>query len=596
MAWSAGRESLSPDASADYYNLLVQSFRSGQLSLKQELPPGFARLADPYDPTANAPYRLVPYRLQDLSYYNGRLYLYFGATPALLLFWPCVALTGHYLSQRLAVMVFCTIGFLASASVLYALWRRYFSEVSVGVVAAGALALGLATVVPVMLFRPSYNQVAISCGYMLTMLSLGAMWRALHEMDRRSWWLAAASAAYGLAVGARPSLLFGAMILLVPVAQAQRERRPVWSLLAAAIGPITVIGLGMMLYNQRRFDSPFDFGQHYLLTDERQFPRQMFSPRFFWFNFRVCFLEPARWSARFPFVRDIAMPPRPAGHGRIESPFGILTNIPVVWAALAVPLAWRNRSGSAASALRWFVAAVTLLFGICALTVCLFFCAIIRYEADFVPALVLLAVVGILALERALARTPGSGLTDRPLWRRTVRCGWGALLAFSVAFNLLVGVQCTAYARLVLGVALTQQGRLPEAIQTFQDALRLKPDYAEPHYCLGNIFLQDGNINDAIAHYEQALRIKPDYAETHNNLGIALEQTGNIKDAIAHYEQAVRIKPDYAKAYYNCGVALEQEGRVPEAIAHYEQVLRIDPDDAEAGNALARLQAASTGR
>jgi hypothetical protein len=30
--------------------------------------------------------------------------------------------------------------------------------------------------------------------------------------------------AYGLAVGARPSLLFGAVILLVPVVQAWRER------------------------------------------------------------------------------------------------------------------------------------------------------------------------------------------------------------------------------------------------------------------------------------------------------------------------------------------------------------------------------------
>jgi hypothetical protein len=38
-----------------YYNLLVQGFRAGQLSLKKEVPPGLAQLADPYDPDANAP-------------------------------------------------------------------------------------------------------------------------------------------------------------------------------------------------------------------------------------------------------------------------------------------------------------------------------------------------------------------------------------------------------------------------------------------------------------------------------------------------------------------------------------------------------------
>jgi len=50
-------------------------------------------------------------------------------------------------------MIFCAIGFLASVGLLYALWRRYFSEVSAGVVAACALALGLATIVPVLLSR-----------------------------------------------------------------------------------------------------------------------------------------------------------------------------------------------------------------------------------------------------------------------------------------------------------------------------------------------------------------------------------------------------------------------------------------------------------
>ncbi len=99
-AQSGPLELQSPDAANTYYNLLVRGFRAGQLSLKKEVPPGLAQLADPYDPTANAIYRAAPYRLHDLSYYNGRLYLYWGVTPALILFWPFVALTGHYLFHR----------------------------------------------------------------------------------------------------------------------------------------------------------------------------------------------------------------------------------------------------------------------------------------------------------------------------------------------------------------------------------------------------------------------------------------------------------------------------------------------------------------
>jgi tetratricopeptide (TPR) repeat protein len=501
------------------------------------------------------------------------------------LFWPFVALTGHYLSDRQAVTIFCAIGILASVGLLRALWRRYFAEVSVGVVVVCALALGLATGVPAMLPRSEVHEVATSCGYMLTMLALAAIWCALHEPERRCRWLTMASVAYGLAVGARPSLLFGAVILLMPVAQAWREPRPeglprsTWlSGLLAATGPILLIGLGLMLYNALRFDNPFEFGVHYQLAGKRQVTMQFFSLRYLWFNFRVYFLEPARWSGRFPFVHEIAVPPLPTGYYGAEDPFGILTNVPLVWLALAVPLAWRSRSGQAGSILRWFVTAVALLFGICALTVGTFIAASMRYAVDFLPALLLLAVIGILGLERALA--------DRPVWRRAARWGWGVLLGFSVTFNLLVSVVNYGHAGCGLAGALAVEGRVPEAIQIFEKALRISPDDADGHDRLAHALLQAGKVREAIGHYEQALRIKPDYAGAHNDMGTIYWAEGKLSDAIGHYEQALRIKPDFAEPHYNLGVALAQAGRIPEAIEHLEQSLRFKPDLAEAHYAL----------
>ena len=607
-------------AADNYYNLLVQGFRAGRLSLKKEVPPGLAQLADPYDPTENALYRFAPYGMHDLSYYKGKLYLYFGVTPALILLWPYVALTGHYLPQEGAAVIFCVVGFLVSVGLLCALWRRYFAEVSVVVVAAGTLALGLATFTPLLLARCDVYEVSISCGYALTMLAVAAIWKALHESRKRSGWLAAASLAYGLAVGARPSLLFGAVILLVPVVQAWRERRTVLAPLLAMTGPMVVIGLGLMIYNALRFDNPFEFGGHYQLSGERLLTRQFFSLRYLWFNFRVYFLEPARWSGQFPFVHDITEPPLPAGYEGCGQTFGVLTNIPLVWLALAVPLAWRGRSAETRSRLCKFLVAVAVLLGIAALTLGLFVSAQGRYEVDFLPALVLLAVTGILSLERALAPTSESGLACRPVWRRAARLAWSLLLGFSVAFNLLASVdQCAdsdfnlgvtlmrlgkvqeaighyeqavrlkpdyADAHDNLGVALEQAGRGQEAIGHYEQALRIKPDYADAHYNLGNALLRAGKVPEAIGHYEQALRIKPDYAEAHDNLGSALVQAGKVPEAIGHYEQALRIKPDYADAQYNLGIALVQVGMLREAIEHWEQALRIKPNHAEAHNNL----------
>jgi len=194
-AWGAkpgGWELAGLDAANTYYNLLVQGFRARQLDLKREVPVGLAQLADPYDPAANAAFRKDE-GLHDLSYYRGKLYLYYGVTPALVLFWPWHELSGHYLRHRDAVLLFCVAGFLAGAGLLVSVWRRYFGEVSVGVVGACILAIGLAGGTPLLLARSSVCEVPIGCGYALTMLALGLIWRALHDAGRRVWWLAGAA-------------------------------------------------------------------------------------------------------------------------------------------------------------------------------------------------------------------------------------------------------------------------------------------------------------------------------------------------------------------------------------------------------------------
>ena len=142
-----------------------------------------------------------------------------------------------------------------------------------------------------------------------------------------------------------------------------------------------------------------------------------------------------------------------------------------------------------------------------------------------------------------------------------------------------------------LGLALTNAGRLDDALRQFEEASRIKPDYAEAHNNLGGTLLQMGKAQQAIGEYQQALRIAPDFAGGHFNLGLALGKAGKVREAIGHYEQAVRIQPDYAEAHFNLAIALEQTGNFAEAIKHYEQVLRIKPDSIEAQNNLAWLLA-----
>jgi Flp pilus assembly protein TadD len=580
FAWSAEPgflELTSPHAENAYYNLLVQGFRAGQLNVKREASPGLTQLADPYDPAVNASYIWDERYLSfEMSYYKGKLYLYYGVTPALVLFWPYVALTGHYLLHKDAVVIFYALGFLVAAGLLRAVWRRYFPEASVWVATAGLLALGVATGILEVLSRCDVYEVAMGCGFAFTMLALAAIWCALHEPKRQVLWLLMASLAYGLAVGSRPSLLFGGIILLIPVAQAWRaatepgSRRRVGLLLVAAVGPVVLIGLGLILYNVLRFDSPFEFGWHYqLATGYLPTTAQQFSLHYLWFNFRFYFLEPMRWNGYFPFLQAVTLSPLPSGYYGTGEPYGgILSNYPLVWLALAAPLAWRGRPVGVVSVLRWFVAAAFLLFIICALTICLFFATSSRYEVDFLPALMLLAVMGIFGLERALVGSP--------IWRRIARWGWCLLLAYSVVFNLLAGVEAHASANYFAGNSLLNQGRVDEAVEHFQKALALQPESATFHFALGNTLCRERRMDEAIIQYQKALEIRPDFAEAHNNLAYSLLQIGRVNEAITHFQRALEIQQSY-EAYYNLGYAFRQKRMAAEAMAYFQKAIELQP-------------------
>ncbi|MGD0650694.1 MAG: tetratricopeptide repeat protein [Verrucomicrobiia bacterium] len=145
-----------------------------------------------------------------------------------------------------------------------------------------------------------------------------------------------------------------------------------------------------------------------------------------------------------------------------------------------------------------------------------------------------------------------------------------------------------------LGISLARAGRLEDAIRHYEQALRLiNSDYPKTYNNLGNALLKLGKLSEAKERFEQALRIRPDYAEAHNNLGIVLARLGRVQEAIGHYEQALRIKPDYAEVHFNLGNALSLVGKPEEVVGQYEQALRIKPDIAEAhcnlGIVLARL-------
>src|SRR6516225_4967457 len=114
-------------------------------------------------------------------------------------------------------------------------------------------------------------------------------------------------------------------------------------------------------------------------------------------------------------------------------------------------------------------------------------------------------------------------------------------------------------AQVNLGNILYKANRIPEAMDLFKQASKIKPAVA--YYSVGNALALKGRTFEAIDQYKQALQIDPDYAEVHHNLGSVLMLTGRTREAIEHYEQALRIDPAFPEAHNNLGHALVQTGR-----------------------------------
>ena len=135
-----------------------------------------------------------------------------------------------------------------------------------------------------------------------------------------------------------------------------------------------------------------------------------------------------------------------------------------------------------------------------------------------------------------------------------------------------------------LGVALNDQGKSEEAIEVYKKALFIKPGYTEAYNNMGNALKEQGKLEEAIEVYKKVLSIRPGYTEVYNNMGNAFKEQGKLEEAIEVYKKALSIRPDYPLACNNMGAALKEQGNLEEAIESYNKALSLKPDYAEAYN------------
>ncbi|MEG4498078.1 tetratricopeptide repeat protein [Microcoleus sp. F10-C6] len=122
------------------------------------------------------------------------------------------------------------------------------------------------------------------------------------------------------------------------------------------------------------------------------------------------------------------------------------------------------------------------------------------------------------------------------------------------------------------------------AIENFDRAIKINPDYADAYNNRANVRHELGDDAGAIEDYTKAILLNPDCADFHNNLGIISSNSDDYRGARAAHTRAIQLNRRYAQAYNDRGFARLQMGDVPGALKDFTKAIELNADDALAWN------------
>jgi tetratricopeptide (TPR) repeat protein len=144
------------------------------------------------------------------------------------------------------------------------------------------------------------------------------------------------------------------------------------------------------------------------------------------------------------------------------------------------------------------------------------------------------------------------------------------------------------------GKALYELKKYQDALIAYDKSIQLKPEFFESWRGRGFTLAKLQRYNEAISSYDKALEIQEKDAEIWNAKGEAFSQIKRYDDAIKSYDKAVELKSDYPLSWYNKGKLLHVLKRYDDAIKSYDRAIEYQPSYQNAwydkGNALVNLQ------
>jgi tetratricopeptide (TPR) repeat protein len=164
---------------------------------------------------------------------------------------------------------------------------------------------------------------------------------------------------------------------------------------------------------------------------------------------------------------------------------------------------------------------------------------------------------------------------------------------------------------LMMGNEYSRRREFPRALECFQRALALKPDYDLAVFNMANVYRKTGRDEDALVGYRRLIELDPKNAQAHQQAAQVLVDQGKLEEAETELNRALELqpamaaarntlgalrlkqgdraggereiraalgqKPDLRLAHFNLALADEQRGDLHAAIAEYKKEIELHP-------------------
>ncbi|HYI97018.1 MAG TPA: tetratricopeptide repeat protein [Bryobacteraceae bacterium] len=134
-----------------------------------------------------------------------------------------------------------------------------------------------------------------------------------------------------------------------------------------------------------------------------------------------------------------------------------------------------------------------------------------------------------------------------------------------------------------------QNGAYPQATQSYERILALRPDLAEAHANLGNLYYIQSKYDQAERAFRTALKLKPQLAGPQFFLGVLSFRSRDWTAAINHLNKAAELNPTNPLIQLQLGYTYYAKGDFANAVNNLEKVVRVDERNEDAWYHLSKL-------